>query len=303
MKIEPNNLHHLTLPGGGKYKVSGLEEAYDFCRKIALSHYENFPVGSIFIPKKYRKYFFSVYAFSRIADDISDEIVHSEKKLKLELLDNLDSMIESDNITGNPVLMALKDTMKERNIPPEPLHNLITAFKMDSDFVHPQDFDEILNYCIYSANPVGEIVLRIFGLYNETTARQSDNICTGLQHANFWQDISVDSGKNRIYIPKNILNKYAISSQDIINKKNSVNFALCLKEIYDYTDKFFILGDGITDNLKYFRLKLEISAVMEGGKAIMTKVRDKGIDIIRERPKLERKDFVLILMRAFKNIF
>lgn len=302
MKINSEEIYHLTEPDGGKFKVKTLDEAYDFCKSIALGHYENFPVGSILIPKRHRKYFYSIYSFSRLADDISDEIPFSEKDLKIELLDKFHNIINSDDHQGNPLFMALSDTMKKKSIPPEPLQKLLIAFKMDSDFIHPESYDDILDYCSYSANPVGELVLRIFDLYNDTTAPLSDSICTGLQLANFWQDISVDINKNRIYLPKNKLAEYQIPLSDIQNQKINDNFGICLKDIYDYTDNFFILGNSLVTYLKYYRLKLEIATTIEGGRRILEKTRKMGTDILYNRPVLEKRDYFMIIIRALNKL-
>lgn len=302
MKIQANNLKELTRKDGGIFKVTSLEESYEFCKKIALGHYENFPVGSIFIPKKDRKHFFAVYAFSRISDDISDEIPIEEKKLKISMLNEFSELINDNTINGNPVFKALQNTMNEKEIPDTPLKKLIKAFIMDSDFKHPESFDEVLNYCKYSANPVGELVLRIFDNYNSGTADLSDKICTGLQLANFWQDISVDAKKSRVYIPNDILKKYDLSKDNILNKKINDNFSICLKEIYDYTDNFFKLGTGIVDILNNFRLKLEIALIIQGGKRIMDKVREEGINIISARPVLKKYDYFGMLIKSVMRL-
>lgn len=302
MKINISDLPDFAENDGGKFKVDSIDEAYEFCKGIALGHYENFPVGSILIPKKFRKYFFSVYAFSRLADDIADEIDNSRKEFKLSLLNKFHLLTENTVIEGNPVFMALQDTMAKRNIPAITLQKLLVAFKMDADFTQPDTYDDLLDYCTYSANPVGEIVLRIFDLYNDTTAPLSDNICTGLQLANFWQDISTDSKTGRIYIPKTVLDKYGIDTNVIINKKNNIKLNDCLKEIYDYTNKFFILGYGLVSYLKYFRLKYEIVATIEGGKRILKKTGSLKSEILYNRPELTKQDILIILIKSLKSI-
>jgi phytoene/squalene synthetase len=202
MLIKAEELSNLTLKDGGIFKVHSIDKAYDFCKKIATGHYENFPVGSFLIPNQFRKYFYSVYAFSRIADDIADDISIEKKDYKIKLLNDYKNLITTENIDGNPIFIALHDTMIKREIPPEPLQKLIKAFIMDSEFEQPNDFDDVLYYCEHSANPIGEMVLRIFGLYNHETTPLSDNICTGLQLANFWQDISTDKKMEEFTFPK-----------------------------------------------------------------------------------------------------
>ena len=171
MKIIHNNeLYELLSISGGKYEVNSIEDAYTFCKKIAKYHYENFPVGSIFIPKKLRNYVYSIYSFARIADDIADEIKKNNFN-KIKALDQLLDLVNDFTIInsgkGNPIILAIQDTIKKKNIPISTLERLITAFKMDSEFKQPQNFQELLNYCDYSANPIGEIVLRLFDEWSD----------------------------------------------------------------------------------------------------------------------------------------
>ena len=307
MKIETKYLPELCKSDGGIFNVNSPEEAYEFCKKITAGHYENFPVGSILLPPSKREHFYPIYSFARIADDISDEIAYDLKIKKIELLEKFDSQLEDKSFlekkSGNPVFLALSRTLQSTGIPAEPFHKLIKAFKMDADFEHAETFSDLEHYCTFSANPVGEIVLRLFDNYNEKTKVHSDQICTGLQFANFWQDISVDTKKKRVYIPSNVLNKNDLTYQDIIEGNVNDNFSYCLKEIYDYTDKFFNLGTYLIYYVRDFRLKTEIALTIEGGRRIMSKSKALGTDIVRDRPKLGKIDFLFALVKSLRLIF
>ncbi|MBK9249876.1 MAG: squalene/phytoene synthase family protein [Ignavibacteria bacterium] len=234
MKFNTEELLELTTESGGRFSVISLEAAQEFCKKIATSHYENFPVGSILIPKKFRNDFFSVYAFSRVADDIADELASQGQLRQLHALNRFEKLLADMSVSkvqeGNPIFIALKHTREIRKIPIEPFQNLLTAFKQDVRFQQPVTMHDNISYCQYSANPIGELVLRIFGLWNTKTAPLSNSICTGLQLANFWQDISRDKHNGRIYIPQRILSDYEFDLKDnLVNGRNNTNFTNVLK--------------------------------------------------------------------------
>jgi len=299
--INKQDLCELTQKSGGKFKVQSLVESYKFCESIATSHYENFPVGSILIPKKLRKYFFSVYAFARIADDIADELKDDISK-RLNALDNLKLMLEDryflENTTGNPILLALHDTMKEKSIPVEPFQKLLVAFKKDILFTQAQNYSDLKEYSSYSANPIGELVLRIFNNYSEESAKYSDKICTGLQLINFWQDLSRDLTNNRCYLPLEILNKYNLTKENLHLKENSTNLINCLGEIYKYTSILILDGRKLIKLINNFRLKLEIKATLAGGEIILKRTMALKEKILVERPALSKKDYWSIIIKS-----
>ncbi len=165
---------------------------------------------------------------------------------------------------------------------------------MDCGFKQADDWNDLLLYCKYSANPVGELVLRVFGLYDDKRAYLSDCICTALQLTNFWQDFSVDIPNGRIFIPKVLLRKYSIGNEEIIVKKNTE----LLIEIYKFTENLFVIGKDLVNLLTPKRLQLEISLTHKGGKAILNKCKDLGPDIFTVRPKLTKTDFIKILLSA-----
>lgn len=301
MKFNHEELLELTTADGGRFCAQTLEEAQRFCKKIATSHYENFPVGSLLIPKVFREHFFSVYAFSRIADDLADELITIGEDIQLSALNEFEKRLldTTDRQSGNPIFLALRHTMMSRNIPPEPFQRLLTAFRRDVHFQRPVTMQDNLDYCHYSANPVGELVLRIFGLWNSTTSPLSDAICTGLQLANFWQDISRDFEKGRIYIPTNILPDFPLENKDnLVGDRNYTNFTRVLKNIFSQTEDFFENGSGLVQHLPYFRLRLEIALTIEGGRAILRKTNRLGGAILIQRPAIRYQDIFWILLQT-----
>ncbi len=304
MKIinSEDQLIDLSKSSGGQFAISDLESAYKFCEKIASSHYENFPVGSIFIPKKNRKYFYSVYAFSRIADDIADELVDTKGVDRIKILDDyILNIIEIEKFSkhsGNPIFVALFDTIKAKNLPKEPFLNLIHAFKMDAEFAHAKNMDDLVDYCNYSANPVGELVLRIFDMYDEKTAPLSDAICTGLQLINFWQDFSVDLRNQRCFIPKDFLEKFNLEKESLVLQEKNINFKSCISVIFEYTKQIYNKGNSLPRLLKPFRLRMEIAVTYYAGLAMLEKCELMGSELLSKRPKLEKIDYLKILYKA-----
>jgi squalene synthase HpnC len=297
----------LTKKSGGFYGVKTLDAAYDFCRRITLGHYENFPVGSVLIPKNLRKNIYSIYAFARVADDIADEI-QGDEDLRIGYLENLAGLVlrsddflesESDNSDfkggKNPILWALADNLAEKDLPKEPFLRLLDAFKRDIKFVQAKGFEDLEDYCSYSANPVGEIILRIFGLFDEKTKLFSDAVCTGLQLVNFWQDLSVDLTRGRCYIPQNLLQKYELEINDLQLNEKSVNLRRCLDEIYDYTEEFLRKGRGLVNYLDNARLRTEIKATILGGQQLLKKVKYFDTKIFVYRPRHSKLDIIKIL--------
>ncbi|HMY76522.1 MAG TPA: squalene synthase HpnC, partial [Blastocatellia bacterium] len=194
---------------------TSLEAAYAYCRQMAESHYENFPVGSVLIPSQLRKHVYSIYAFARTADDFADEGYETSgltETQRLAALDDwqqkLDRCFAGD--ADHPVFIALAATVKDLNLPKKLLADLLSAFKQDVTKRRYADFDEVLDYCTRSANPVGRLILLLFGYRDERLHQLSDHICTALQLANFWQDVAVDIQKDRVYLPEDDMARFGV---------------------------------------------------------------------------------------------
>jgi squalene synthase HpnC len=302
-KLSLDELLELTSPDGGRFAIGSLADAQAFCRKIACLHYENFPVGSVIVDRNKREHFYSIYTFARIADDIADEFQDNNSD-RIDALDRMSDLIDEsfnypENIK-NPLFIALTKTIKEKNIPPDTLKKLLIAFKRDILFEPPDNILDLEDYCKYSANPIGELVLRIYDAYNEITAPLSDSICTGLQLVNFWQDFSRDLPVGRLYIPADLISKYQLSSEEILSGNPDMDkFKRLISEIYDITEKYFADGTSILQYLKQFRLRTEIALTIRGGLLVLEKSRKKGTAILKDRPKLNKINYIELIILAF----
>ncbi len=297
------NIRALLERDGGEYRTDDLAGAYAFCKSIALGRYENFPVGSILIKRSKRKRFFAAYSFARIADDIADEAIFADSYEKIVALEKLETALDEIDefaAAGNPIFLALKNSIDDVIKTRLPFRKLLEAFKMDAEFKRPENWEDVYYYCERSANPVGEIVLRMFDSYDESAAKYSDMICTGLQLANFWQDLSVDLPNGRCYVPKQVLEKYELNGKNNLqNLKKTSKFSEALDELSGRTDDLLTEGSRLAPMLKDFRLRKEIKAIVGGGLAISKKTRALGPEILRKRPKLTKIDFAGIFVKTF----
>lgn len=267
-----------------KYNVVSLNSAYDFVKKIAKEHYENFPVGSILVPKRLRKYIYSIYSFARIADDIADEISKKSIEEALILLDKYEYCLDNcltTNQMNNPIFLTLKDTIITNNLSIEPFKRLLKAFRQDINFCQADTFDDLFDYCNNSANPIGELILRLFKEDNEKTIFYSNKICSALQLINFLQDISIDLNRKRNYIPKELL-YFSPSINDSLFEINEE----VLNKYIAVIEKLLLEGKNILKLIKRFRLKIELCLIILGGKIMLTKIKINKTKLLKVRPKI-----------------
>lgn len=278
-----------------------LDYAYSFCKEIAISHYENFPVASILIPSNKRKFLYNIYAFARHADDIadSDSLSIEEKIRKLNELDNELRKIESgkaDNFLPDTenIFIALANTISELKIPVNEFRNLLHAFRQDSLKQSYESFDELISYSDFSANPIGHLVLFVFG-YDPSVSGKifelSDKICTALQLTNFWQDVSEDLKIQRVYIPKKVMEEFSYSGELLFSKSENENFRKVIKDLTDKTRRIFREGEEIV-NLVKGRLKYELMATIEGGLEILHKIEQVNFNVLSNRVTIDNFDKV-----------
>ncbi len=202
-------------PQRGATLPVSIADARAYCRNLATSHYENFPIVSWLLPRELHQHFYNVYAYCRWSDDISDEIPETARSL--ELLDWWLSELR-DCYAGaatHPVFVALKETIQEFAIPAEPFEDLLSAFRQDQQVHEYHTFNDLRDYCRRSADPVGRIVLYLCRSYNEQNVVWSDSICTGLQLANFWQDVARDLDIGRVYLPVEDCEQFGYSRDDL----------------------------------------------------------------------------------------
>ncbi|MBI1870986.1 MAG: squalene synthase HpnC [Chlamydiae bacterium] len=269
------------------HKTFSLDEAFQYCEKMARSHYENFTVGSYLIPKKMRPHLYAIYAFCRWSDDLGDEISDSQKSF--ELLDLWSQELRTclGGKPQHPVMIALQETMTQHHLPIEPFQDLIKAFKMDQVVHRYKNLEELLYYCRYSANPVGRIFLMLFGYRDEERFALSDATCTALQLANFWQDVAVDLSKGRIYIPLEDMYHFSYSEKECLEKKFNPSFVELMKFEIERTRKLFSQGLPLVTKIKG-RLQLDIELFSRGGLEILKGIEKNNYNVFQNRPVLSK---------------
>src|SRR5215471_7938462 len=204
-------------------------EARRYCRRLARSHYENFSVASWFLPARLRQHFFNLYAYCRISDDLGDEV--GNPAASLLLLDQWQKELEVcyAGSPRHPVFVALAETVRFFEIPQHEFSDLLMAFRQDQTITRYETFDDLLGYCRNSANPVGHLVLYLCGYRDAERQKLSDYTCTALQLANFWQDVSVDYEKGRIYLPLESLRRFRVSEENIARNQNTLAFCTMMR--------------------------------------------------------------------------
>ncbi len=275
------------------------KKAFSFCKRIAKSHYENFPVASLLVPHRLRPHIYAIYAFARTGDDISDELTKIiPEQDALEALNNYEQMLinlsnpNNTNGIANPIFHALKITIDKFNMPISIFQRLLAAFRQDilcSQFI---DMHMLMKYCNNSANPIGELLLYLFDECNEQNLAYSNDICSALQLINFWQDMSIDLPRGRCYVPQAYLLKYNIDTANI-----KLNEEL-LTDLYGYTSNLLYNGKNILNSVNNFRFKLELAFIINGGEMIMKKLYETGVDILHIRPKLSKKDWLATIAKS-----
>lgn len=305
MKFTSQELIELTSESGGRFSTKSLDSAIEFCKRITIEHYENFPVASIIIPSKIRNYIYPIYAFARVADDIADELNDTDLETRLNALSNMKNLlinISSLNInTTNPILLSLNWVRTNKKIPIDLFIRLLTAFKMDILFIQPRSLSSLLEYCDYSANPIGELILFLFEEHNEQNVYYSNKICTGLQLINFWQDLSVDLRKGRCYIPIEYLDLYSLNSQNLYDEKNSSKLKFCITQILNDTKEIYNEGFELINRLRNFKLRMEIALTIESGSRMLKKLEELNIELINVRPKLGKSDILPIIYNTISK--
>lgn len=299
-----------------------LTSAYQHCEQMAKSHYENFPVGSLLIPKAKRPHVWSVYAFARSADDFADENyplrkdfsdeatwrqkIIEEESARLSKLENWEKQLReaAEGKATHPIFIALGNTIQELKIPLQLLVDLLTAFKMDVTKRRYQNWEEVLYYCKHSANPVGRLVLRIFGYENERLDEMSDAICTALQLANFWQDIAVDLEKDRMYIPQELLQKQKISLTHLFTPSprgrgpgGGGELGNLLRELGNFTLPLFLKGKELPLKVRG-RLAWELKCTWLGGMNILKRACFDENRNQLTRPHIRNIDKLKILFQS-----
>ncbi len=272
-----------------------LKHAYAYCKRITLSHYENFPVASILVPAPIRKAIYAIYAFARYADDLAD--IHKNKAALIQWRSQLRAYPQLSK-NSHPILMALFDTIGTFQLPITWLDDLLTAFLMDVEGMRFLTFEDMLTYCRYSANPVGRIVLHLFGYKNTKLYPYADAICTALQLTNFWQDVQIDIPANRVYIPHSLLTAYGVTEEELRSLKGTPKFQRLMTDLVEQTRRFYRKGQPLLSHVQG-RLRRELQLTLIGGMAILDKIEAQQFNVMAKRPILTKWDWVKLMTRQF----
>jgi squalene synthase HpnC len=275
-------------------------EAQRYTRWLATHHYENFMVVSWLLPRRLHQHFYNLYAYCRWSDDLGDEV--SNPRRALELLDAWEEeLLLCYSATGgpsHPVLLALRETIRAKDVPATPFRDLLKAFRQDQVVHRNSTWDDVLNYCVYSANPVGRLVLYLCGYRDEERQKLSDYTCTALQLANFWQDVSRDLEKGRIYIPLDALSAHDLSESQIVARKFDPCYVALMKDLISRTRDLFSAGAPLASCVGPF-LRVDIEMFTRGGLAVLEAIEASGYNTLERRPSISKRTQLRLLGRTF----
>jgi len=284
-----------------EYAIPGhapsLAEAREYCSRLAHSHYENFSVVTWFLPKHLHQHFYNVYAYCRISDDLGDEV--GDKQQSLLLLDEWEAELKQcyAGEPRHPVFVALRDTIREFDIPQHEFSDLLIAFRQDQTITRFPTFQDVLAYCHYSANPVGHLVLYLCGYRDHERQQLADYTCTALQLANFWQDVAVDYEKGRIYLPLESLTQFGVSESDIAERRATTQFLALMKFEVERARDWFRRGLPLARMVDR-HLAIDIELFSRGGQAILDAIERQNYDVLRRRPIVSKGRKFGLLARA-----
>jgi squalene synthase HpnC len=298
----PSSIHErgdqpLPAPDGAPPGPWTLESAYRFCERMATTHYENFPVASRFLPAHLRPHVMAIYAFARSADDFADEPRYEGRRV--EALDAWEELLEAcyHREVQHPIFFALRDTVRQHNIPIGPFKALLTAFRMDQIKKRYATFTELRHYSLHSANPIGQLVLYVHSHHEPNLHRFSDEICTALQIANFLQDLSVDIPRGRCYLPEEDLIHFGVEREDLLAGRHTPAFKELMAFSVHRTRSLFLRGKPLIRQVTP-GLSMELEATWRGGMAILDRIEELDYEVLRFRPTLERRDVAGIAVRS-----
>ncbi len=271
--------------------------AQDYTRWLATHHYENFNVASWLLPKDLHQHFYNLYAYCRWADDLGDEVPQKERAL--ELLDWWERELDAcyDGRPSHPVFVALRETILAKNIPKQPFADLLRAFRQDQNVKRYPTWDSMIGYCVYSANPVGRLVLYLCAYRDEERQAMSDSTCTALQLANFWQDVDRDLEKGRIYIPLEVAALHGLAEDDIVERRFDERYVNLMKDLIARTRVLFAQGAPLAKTV-IGRLSVDLEMFSRGGLAVLDAIEAMGYDTLHQRPAISNAKQVRLLARS-----
>ena len=269
---------------------------------MAVDHYENFPVGSVLVPRRLRKPIHAIYAFARTADDYADEgdADNATRLAQLQALSDELALIEQGKRPVTSLMQRLQDeAIAPFALPTQLFEDLLSAFRQDVVQKRYQEFAGLVDYSRRSANPVGRLLLCLYGVSDEKSLAQSDGICTALQLINFWQDVAVDWRKDRVYLPLQDMAKFGVNEDDIAVQRLTPEFKRLMAYECEKAFKMLQAGSGLVHQLPG-RLGWELRLIVLGGQRILQKLDEAGYDVFEHRPELGRKDWWWMLKQLVK---
>lgn len=274
-----------------------LEEAQQYCRHLARTHYENFSVATWFLPKRLRQDFFNVYAYCRISDDLGDEV--GDPAAALALLDEWQSELQAcyQGTPRHPVFVALAETVRKFDIPQHEFSDLLIAFRQDQTVTRFESFADVLAYCRYSANPVGHLVLYLCGYRDAERQQLSDYTCTALQLANFWQDVTRDYAKGRIYLPLEDMRRFNVGEDDILCSRNTPAFCALMRFEVARAREWFERGLPLVGKVAK-ELAIDIELFSRGGQEILNAIERQDFAVLGRRPVISKPRKLALVAQA-----
>jgi squalene synthase HpnC len=296
--LQPRDYVRTVAPDTTAYSEA---EALEYTRWLATHHYENFHVVSFLLPKGLHQDFYNVYAYCRWADDLGDEIGDPEESLRLLgwWRRELNAMYAGE--ASHPVFVALKGTIERRGIPIEPFDRLIRAFEQDQTTTRYRTFDDVFGYCVNSANPVGHLVLYLCGYRDRERQTLSDYTCTALQLANFWQDVTVDLQKDRIYLPLDLFDQHGYTVEELFALKCNSRFEAVMADAVDVAERLFYQGLPLIKQVDR-RLALDLELFSRGGLKMLQKIKLQGYNVLKSRPRISKAERVGILLQCLPRL-
>ena len=277
-----------------------LAEALAWCKHLATSHYENFHVATFLLPAKLRPHFHSVYAFCRTSDDLGDEVgdVTTATRLLAEWRSMLHQCFECPDASKHPVYVALWPTISVCALPRQPFDDLISAFELDQSYTKHESLETLVAYSRLSANPVGRLVLLVSGYRSENLLTLSDEICTGLQLANFYQDIVSDwKERGRRYLPADVMQRFGVSDEQIASRRFDEHFRAMMKFLVDDARARLVRGEQIVGQVDR-DLAATLSLFVRGGHAILDAIAGQDYNTLVSRPVVSKGAKLRLLVGA-----
>jgi squalene synthase HpnC len=278
------------------YAVSR-DEALAYCARLTAAHYENFSVVTWLTPRPLRPAFRSIYAFCRWSDDLGDEVGDPARALELLAWWRGELRALYQGRARHPVMIALAETVAESGIPIEPFEALISAFEQDQVVTDYATYAQVLDYCTRSANPVGHLVLHAARAFDAENARLADATCTGLQLANFWQDVARDLAIGRIYLPREDRDRFGVDNADLRARRFTPAFAALLEFEVERARALLHRGRALVPRVPR-ALAVDIDLFTRGGLAILDRIEAQGFDVLSARPRLGKLAKLGLVARA-----